>query len=93
MENFRKAFEITIFLLTGLLISKSQTQLINEKCYLRCPVPLQVDVKCGSNGVSYQNMAELLCAKVLCYPGTDIYLFQLNIKHFTFTLVIDTVLS
>ena len=45
----------------------------NGICKLVCPIPLTVDVKCGSNGVTYQNMEELLCAKMYCEPSEFIF--------------------
>ena len=61
---------ITVFIFISLaLVSTAQTQLINGRCYLKCKIPLAVEIKCGSNGINYQNKQELLCAKKLCYPG------------------------
>jgi len=50
------------------------SQINGEKCVLKCLVPIDVDLKCGSNGVTYQNMEELECAKSLCFP--DLLLAQ-----------------
>jgi len=44
----------------------------NGKCQTRCLIPLDIDLKCGSNGLTYQNNEELDCAQRLCFPDLTV---------------------
>lgn len=51
-------------------------------CKYPCPIPMDVDVKCGSNGIDYQNLQELLCAKSHCDPcESEFALFSNCLLH------------
>ena len=67
-----KIFFIYLFLKPVLSATINRGSDNDSPCKLNCPVPLTLDFHCGSNGITYLNLQELMCAKSRCFPGMSV---------------------